>query len=159
MGNGWRSAFSRVKLALMRRGRTEADADDLVQEAWLRLTRYERDHAVEQPEAFLMRAALNLSIDAHRHRQVRGDDVALDDVVLIDAMPSAETVLLARERLARLSQGIARLNDKTRSIFLALRVDGLSYQDIARQHRISVSAVEKHVAKATLQITAWMEGW
>lgn len=159
MGNGWRSAFSRVKSALMRRGRSEADADDLVQEAWIRLTRYERDHAVDQPEAFLMRAALNLSIDAHRQRQVRGEDVAIEDVVLIDATPSAEAMLLARERLARLSQGLARLNDKTRAIFLALRVDGLSYQEIARQHRISVSAVEKHVAKATLQITAWMEGW
>jgi DNA-directed RNA polymerase specialized sigma24 family protein len=35
----------------------------------------------------------------------------------------------------------------------------MSYQEIARQHRLSVSAVEKHIARATLAITSWMEGW
>eukprot|EP01031_Cornospumella_fuschlensis_P007927 gene7927-9796_t len=32
-----RSVFCRVKTALMKRGRTEQDADDLVQDAWVRL--------------------------------------------------------------------------------------------------------------------------
>lgn len=151
--------FSRVRAALMRRGRSEQDAEDLVQEAWVRLACYERDKPVEQPEAFLMRTALNLSIDAHRARQTRGEEVALDDVVLLDTSPGAEDVLLNRERLVRLGQCLARLNDKTRAIFLAHRLDGTPYQEIARQHGLSVSAVEKHIAKAVLLLTSWMEGW
>jgi RNA polymerase sigma-70 factor (ECF subfamily) len=83
----------------------------------------------------------------------------LDDVVLIDTTPSAEAVLLARERVARLSVCLGRLSDKTREIFLSHRIDGLSYQEIARERRLSISTVEKHVAKATLQLTRWMEGW
>jgi RNA polymerase sigma-70 factor (ECF subfamily) len=55
--------------------------------------------------------------------------------------------------------GLGRLNEKTRDIFLAHRIDGLSYQEIARQHRLSISSVEKHIAKATLVMTSWMEGW
>ena len=51
------------------------------------------------------------------------------------------------------------MNDKTRAIFLAHRVDGLSYQEIARIHGLSISSVEKHVAKAALMVTGWMEGW
>ena len=66
MVKNWKTAFARVRSALMRRGRTEQDAEDLVQEAWVRLACYERGQTVAEPEAFLMRTALNLSIDAHR---------------------------------------------------------------------------------------------
>jgi RNA polymerase sigma factor (sigma-70 family) len=159
MIKNWQAVFSRVRAALMRRGRSEQDADDLVQEAWIRLACYQQDQVVAKPEAFLMRAALNLSIDAHRTRASHGEEVLLDDVVLIDATPSAEAVLLARERLARLSVCLSRLNDKTRAIFLGHRIDGMSYQEIARLHGLSISSVEKHIAKATLQLTSWMEGW
>lgn len=155
----WRAAFARVRAALMRRGRTSDEADDLVQEAWVRLACYEKEQAVVQPEAFLMRAALNLSIDAHRARASRGEEVVIDEVELVDAAPTAEAIMLGRERLARLSVGLGRLSEKTRDIFLAHRIDGLSYQEIARQHRLSISSVEKHIAKATLVMTSWMEGW
>jgi RNA polymerase sigma factor (sigma-70 family) len=155
----WRAAFARVRSALMRRGRTSDEADDLVQEAWVRLACYEKEREVVQPEAFLMRAALNLSIDAHRARVSHGEQVVIDEVELEDAAPTAEEIMLGRERMARMSVGLGRLNEKTRNIFLAHRIDGLTYQEIARQHRLSISSVEKHVAKATLIITSWMEGW
>jgi len=159
MVKNWPAALSRVRAALMRRGRSAHDADDLVQEAWLRLARYQRDASVAEPEAFLMRAALNLSIDLYRGDGRRGEQVLLSDAVLIDASPGVEATLLARERMTRLSECLCRLNSKTRDIFLAHRVDGMSYQQIASQHRLSVSAVEKHIAKAVLTITRWMEGW
>lgn len=159
MAPNWQAVFSRVRAALMRRGRSVNDADDLVQEAWVRLACYEREQIVDKPEAFLMRAALNLSIDAHRLRVSHGEEVLLEEVVLIDTAPSAEAVVLARERLARLSQCLGRLSDKTRDIFLSHRVDGMTYQEIAQRHRLSISTVEKHIAKATMQVTAWMEGW
>ena len=159
MVRDWKSALSRVRAALMRRGRSEHDADDLVQEAWVRLACYEREQPVLEPEAFLMRAALNLSIDSHRASMTRGEEVLLEEVVLIDTAPGIEAALLGRERMVRMSGGLARLNVKTRNIFLAHRLHGLSYQEIARRHQLSVSTVEKHIAKAMLQVTSWMEGW
>ncbi len=153
------SVFSRVKAALRRRGRSEQDADDLVQEAFVRLACYEREQAVEKPEAFLMKTALNLSIDAHRASARQGEEVLLDEVVLIDTAPGTEDVMLSRERVARLSECLARLNDRTRAIFLAHRVEGLTYQEIGRLHGLSISGVEKHIAKALLLITEGMEGW
>jgi RNA polymerase sigma factor (sigma-70 family) len=155
----WRETLARVRGALMRRGRSEHDADDLVQEAWVRLACYEQEQPVERPEAFLMRTALNLSIDAHRVRVTRGEEVLVEEVVLIDIAPTAEAVLLAKERLARLSLGLSRLTETTRSVFLAHRIDGLPYSDIAQSHGMSITTVHKHIAKATLQLTTWMEGW
>lgn len=157
MIQNWKTVFTQVRGALMRRGRSQHDADDLVQEAWIRLACY--DAPVDKPEAFLMRVALNLSIDFHRAQVHRGEQVLLDDVVLVDFSPSVEAITLARERMSRLSTCLARLSDKTRAIFLAHRIDGMTYQQIARAHGLSVSAVEKHIAKATLQLTTWMEGW
>jgi len=143
----------------MRRGRSSQDAEDLMQEAWVRMACYERDQVVDEPEAFLMRTALNLSIDAHRACVGHGEQIALEDVVLLDTAPGTEAIVLARERMARMSQCLGRLSDKTREIFLAHRVDGMSYKAIALHHGLSISTVEKHVAKATLQITTWMLGW
>lgn len=143
----------------MRRGRTVHEAEDLVQEAWVRMSGHAGREAVSNPEAFLMRTALNLSIDAHRARRAQGDEVALDDVVLADVAPGVEDVLLGRERMARMSVCLGRLPERTRGIFLAHRLDGRSYTDIARELGISVNAVEKHVTKATLLLTCCMEGW
>ena len=155
----WTEVVARVRAALMRRGRCAQDADDFVQEAWLRLAIYEGNQTVEQPEAFLMRAALNLSIDAHRSSAAHGDQVVLDEVVLLDMAPGTEAVVLARERMERLSHCISRLSPKSREILLLHRIDGLTYQAIAQDLGLSISTVEKHVAKATLQLTTWMEGW
>lgn len=159
MVKNWHDAFRRVRLALMRRGRTEHDAEDLVQEAFLRLAQYQRHQEVMKPEAFLMRSALNLSADAYRASSVRGEQVLIDDAVLVDTAPSVEAVLLGRERMTRMSECLASLNERTRDIFLAHRVHGMSYQEIAQDQRLSVSAIEKHIAKATLMVTIGMEGW
>jgi RNA polymerase sigma factor (sigma-70 family) len=159
MAINWKFAISRVRSALMRRGRSTHEAEDLVQEAWVRLACYAQDQVVERPEAFLMRTALNLSIDRHRMQVNHGEEVLVEEVVLVDTSPDAEAVLLARERLARLSVCIGRLGEKTREIFLAYRVEELSYREIAERHGLTVSAVEKQVAKATLQLATWMEGW
>ena len=155
----WSPVFSRVRSALMRRGRSVSDAEDLVHEAWVRLACYEKDQVVEEPAAFLMRTALNLSIDAHRAHEHHGEQVLIEDVVLLDAAPGIEDVVLAKERMVRMGQGLARLTAKTRDIFLSHRLDGLSYREIAQRHGLSISTVEKHVAKATLQIATWMAHW
>jgi RNA polymerase sigma-70 factor (ECF subfamily) len=159
IAKNWNAIYARVRSALMRRGRSSHEADDLIQEAWVRLASYEKDHAVNRPEAFLMRTALNLSIDAHRVRCARGEEVLVEDVVLLDLTPSMEDVLLAKERTARVSICLSRLSEKTRDIFLSHRLDGMTYQQIAQRHGVSPSTVEKHVARAVAHLMEWMENW
>jgi RNA polymerase sigma factor (sigma-70 family) len=155
----WHEILARVRGALMRRGRSAQDADDLVQEAWVRFACYESEQPVERPEAFLMRIALNLSVDAYRAQTTRGDEVLVEDVVLIDFAPTAEATLLAKERLERLSLGVSRLSETTRNILLSHRIDGLNCVEIARLYGLNITTVHKHIAKGTLQLTTWMEGW
>ncbi|MGQ3050931.1 MAG: RNA polymerase sigma factor [Roseateles sp.] len=153
----WLSVFSNVMSVLKRRGRTEQDAEDLVHDAYVKYAQTSKERTIEKPEAFLMKVALNLSIDAHRASTVRGVEVMLEDVVIVDGRPSAEDVVLAREELAQVGECLSRMNERTRSIFLDNRVEGLSYQELADKYGITKSAVEKHIAKGVMLTALWME--
>ncbi|MFG6432875.1 RNA polymerase sigma factor [Roseateles sp. LYH14W] len=158
MKTDWLSVFSRAVSALMRRGcRSEQDAEDLVQDAYVRLAQFSKEKTVDHPEALLMKIALNLSIDAHRALLVRGEEVSPEDVVIVDGRPSAEDVVQSREELAQVGECLAQMNERTRSIFLDSRVEGMSYNEIALKYGISRSAVEKHISKGVMLTALWME--
>lgn len=47
----------------------------------------------------------------------------------------------------------------TRSMLIAQRLDGRSLGDIAQMYGVSVSAVEKRIARGLLFLMRWTEGW
>ena len=151
---GWRELLRRVT----RRTHAHADAEDLLHSAWLRLERYKAQHTVENPQAFLVRTAVNIGIDDSRHDrllpQERGDHAEIAS----DA-PLQDEVIVARARLERVKEGLAKLTPRTREVFLMHRIDGMKYREIAQALGISQSAVEKHIARAALFLAEWTEGW
>ena len=66
----------------------------------------------------------------------------------IDEQPSVETHLIAREQLALLQRVLDGLPERTRIIFRRFRIDGEPQRQIAADIGISISAVEKHLARA-----------
>lgn len=155
----WQVTLDVMRVMLLRRGRSAEDADDLMQEAWLRYAVYQRRKRVESPGAFMVRTVLNLAASADRARAAHGEQVAVDELALLDASPSIEATVLARERLARVDACLDRLGSRTRAIFLDIRVGGMSFSEAAEVHGMSVSGVEKHVTQAAVRISQWMEGW
>jgi RNA polymerase sigma-70 factor (ECF subfamily) len=77
---------------------------------------------------------------------------------LSDGQPFHPEVLAARERLEKVMAALDSLGPRTREIFLLHRLDGLKYREIAARLDITVSAVEKHIAKASLFLVNWVEG-
>lgn len=136
-------------------------AEDLLHSAFLRLEEYRSRHTIENPAAFLVRVAVNMAADERRHERVRAEipESIYDLVDLWDDRPLHDEVFAARERLERVQAGLAELNPRTREIFLMHRIDGLKYREIAARLGITVSAVEKHVARAALFLAEWTEGW
>src|SRR5258708_13479933 len=55
-----------LKKFLRRRGESRENADDLIQEAFLRLHLYSRSSETHHQEAFLRPTLLNLGVDPHR---------------------------------------------------------------------------------------------
>lgn len=154
----WQATLEVMRVMLLRRGRSAEDADDFMQEAWLRYEVYQRRKQVLSPGAFMMRTALNLAVSADRSRAAHGEEVAVEELALLDSS-DIEATVLARERLARVDACLARLGSKTRAIFLDIRVGGMTFSEAAEVHGISVSGVEKHVTQAAVRISRWMEGW
>ncbi|MDK2769702.1 MAG: sigma-70 family RNA polymerase sigma factor [Sphingomonas sp.] len=126
------------------------DAGDLAQEAFLRLAQSEqsRSEPIARPRAFLRQVARNLLRDRAKSAFGRGEllHVPFDE----DAISAANEVarLEARDSLARVEAVMRRMKPKTREIFMAHRLDGLSYNEIAERTGMSVSGVEKQMAKA-----------
>lgn len=129
--------------------RSDDEAVDYVQEVFARLTAAMRGGAPTQPAAYLRRIAMNLLIDRSRC----GRPVHCEISVEIAVPPEQENSLLAEDVMATYEAALEAMTDRTRTIFLLYRVDGLKYREIAERLGISIPAVQKHVARALERIT------
>ena len=152
-----RELWSDLLRQIVRRTRNRHDAEDLLHSAYLRLERYRTQNTVNDPAAFLVRTAFNISIDNYRHARIQQDRAEIPEIE--DSAPLQDEVIAARARLARVRAGLDELTPRTREVFLMHRLDNLKYHEIADRLGISQSAVEKHIAKAVLFLTEWTEGW
>jgi len=153
---GWLTVLGAVRRAV----RGADTAEDLLHSAFLRLSEYSERDSVENPSAFLVRTAANLAVDERRRVRVRRESpIDISEMIEIaDGQPLHPEVLAARERLDKVMTALESLGPRTREIFLLHRLDGLKYREIAARLDITVSAVEKHIAKASLFLVNWVEG-
>jgi RNA polymerase sigma factor (sigma-70 family) len=140
-----------MRRILLRRGRTREEAEDLIQEAFLRMQEYcKKGGKVHQPEGFLVRTVLRLAINARRdeHRDLYSDRESEEIALVLDTSPTPDEVLAADECLERMRLALDAVNRRTRDILFLHRLDGLSYAQIAQQTGLSISSIEKHIASA-----------
>ena len=119
--------FKRLLKFLRRKGRSHEDAEDLIQEAMLRLHVYGRAVPVVNEEAFLRHAVNNLSIDQHRRdRRDLRKQVPIEEVdahsPLVAPESTPEETMEAQQRLNQHSCGAGSCEPAdTRDIFRASR--------------------------------------
>jgi RNA polymerase sigma factor (sigma-70 family) len=145
-----RSAPSFVRLLAARTRRRE-DAADLVQSIFARLVARARATSLDSPDAYLGRMAANEGV-SHMRRMRR--ELELIEAFAEAGEPSVDPhrQLETRDMLRRVEAAVARLKPRTRAIFLAHRIEGLSYAEIAGRMGMSVKGVEKQMSKAMAHI-------
>jgi RNA polymerase sigma-70 factor (ECF subfamily) len=128
------------------------DAQDLVQELYLRLLRTDRSGAelIEKPEAYLFTVAANL-VKEHAARKQRspktGDEV--NDVLERLFTPCNAAADVDRDlRRQRLAAVIMRLTPKCRAALVMHYRDELGYREIGERLNISTHMVKKYIVKA-----------
>ncbi len=147
-----------LRRRLLKRGRSNRqDVDELVQEGFLRLCRYQQEQAapVRDQVACLVDVVAKVHIDrvrrATRTRRIFSDQpVEVFDCV--DTASSAEQDVEAHELIERIESCLSAANPRTREAFLLHRFEGMSYAEIAKQLGISTRAVTNHIAKALLLV-------
>ena len=144
----------RLTRFLTARTRDAALAEDLLQQARVKLLEMKANPAPDDPLAYLYRLLENQVRD-HRRSEGARDQRNRDwgeggeGVTALRADPvTPEQNTLDRDYLARVLAARDTLPERTKTIFLAYRVEGHSQKDIADQQGISLSAVEKHLQRA-----------
>jgi RNA polymerase sigma factor (sigma-70 family) len=147
---GIKYQLRRIEKLLRRRGASAEDAEDLVQEAVVRLFSYTRKAGeVRNSEAFLTRTALNLAVDLHRStRRDRFEPEPVETLPLLDLAPMPDEILAAEQRLLSMKKALDQVSRRTRNVFFMHRLQGFSHGEIAAKLGVSKSAVEKHIASA-----------
>jgi RNA polymerase sigma factor (sigma-70 family) len=137
-----------------------ADAEDLVQEVFLRLTRHGDLGDVTNVEGYLFQTAANILRDQLRQRVSRHaqhhEPIDHDHDHVEGGAYSPERVLQGREAMHRLSQALLALPERTRAVFILCRIDGLPHAEVATGLGTSLSTVNKHLARAMDELTRCM---
>jgi RNA polymerase sigma factor (sigma-70 family) len=132
--------------------------DDLVQDVMLRMHVRQSPDGIDNLEGYIFRTASSVLRDQARRdlvRHAKGHDELTEKDHPAEER-TADRVLQAREEIALVVLVLEELPERTRDIFLMRRYEGLAYGDIAERLGISVSAIEKHFAKAVAHVARRM---
>lgn len=118
-------------------------AEDVVQDAYLRLAETRGGDDIRQPVSYLFRLVRNLAIDRARRLALEMRLGAGEEVpqAVPAALASPEDTLAARDALRRLELALVELPDRTRLVFEMNRIDGQPVERIAAALGISASLV------------------
>ena len=160
IGSAYLAIERSLKRFIVRLGTNAADVDDIAQEALVSAMKAENDRAIENPKAYLYRAARNLAVRT-RSRRSRDIIAYIDEAEIAElpsAAPSAEDNVINRQRLATFCDALDALPPACRRAFELRTVYGYSHQEIADRLGISPRTVEKHLATGFERCMAYMRG-
>jgi RNA polymerase sigma-70 factor (ECF subfamily) len=152
--------FRRRMLSFMyRMVRNTSVTEELVQEVFLRVYRSRATYNAEAKfSTWLYRIATNLAVNQARDTKYEKSELAvhLDEADsetgrmpdLADGSPTAEQVLLRRERLAAIRQHVQDLPERQRLAVLMHKYQGMDYRQIAEVLKLSESATKSLLFRA-----------
>jgi RNA polymerase sigma-70 factor (ECF subfamily) len=146
--NQYGAALYRVAYSVLRNA---ADAEDAVQETFLRVLRH-RDtlDEVRDQRVWLIRIVWNIVLDRKRRAKTRPetDDVEELARVLPSAGLSAEQIAAAAQHHARVLACVDKLPTKEREVLMLSAFEELSSVEIAEVLRVSESSVRSRLFRA-----------
>ena len=143
------------------RVRNKEDANDLVQDVFLRLSRLSDPQGIEQPQRYLFATAASSLRDNMRRKAVRheGDHIPLDDAAELQCDITPLRVLEGKAAVTHLLAALMTLPERTRDVFVLRMFEDLRPGEIAEGMGISRRAVEKHFASALKHACEALADW
>jgi RNA polymerase sigma-70 factor (ECF subfamily) len=159
------SRYRRVLISYFRRRvSSPAEAEDLTQDVFERVLLSLRAGPIGNVEALLFRIGVNLLRDRARRLRTRGpvepvpsDEMADFAAVLAEDL-CPERVVVGERTLQEVDAVLRSLGERTRAIFYLHRLERLKVREIAEIYGVSVSAIEKQLARALRELTLRING-
>ncbi|PTT88831.1 hypothetical protein DBR42_09020 [Pelomonas sp. HMWF004] len=139
-----------LKRAACRWMRDQHLADDVVQEACMKLMQGPPRPGVQQPVAYCMRVVRHLCIDHLRRQQAEQQVFADEDEPneLEAAAGTPEHLAIDRQRLQSVDRCLGELPARTRQAFVLHRMHGHTQQQVAERLGVSITLVNFMVRDA-----------
>lgn len=130
--------------------RDEHEAEDLVQEAYLRALKSFAAFHGSDGRPWLLTIVRNSCYSRLRRRQVRGVEMRFDEEAhgVTDNAQNPEAVLVQKEERQSLHQALEALPVEFREVIVFRELEGLSYKEIAAIADISMGTVMSRLARA-----------
>ncbi len=150
--------YGTLKVRLARRLGSPDFADEVLQEAYLRLQKMELP-SIKHPRTYLFRVALNIAADRRRteSRRLARSEVELMLRLEYDEL-DPERVAEARSSIRLLVEAMEELPPRQRAILMAARFEGLPYAQIAARFGISTRYLERELKQALEYCRHRLEG-
>lgn len=115
----------------------------------MRLARRSDLASIEHVEGYLFQTAASVLADKYRRDQRQPEIVeSFEETRHGEAVLTPERVLMDRQSLDVLIQGLYALPERTRHIFMLYHFENMRQTDIAARFDMPISTVEKHMARA-----------
>jgi RNA polymerase sigma-70 factor (ECF subfamily) len=142
-------------------GLTAAEADDMIQDAFVRLVRFlQSGGELKSPRSWIFRVARNAAFNLQkRERRLISSDEGADLCVASTADKAPQTpeqLYLLNERFRLLSVAIQQLTQRQREC-LHLRAEGLRYHEIAEVLGTTTSAIADSLKRAILRLMSELD--
>ncbi|MGJ7611906.1 MULTISPECIES: sigma-70 family RNA polymerase sigma factor [unclassified Variovorax] len=131
--------------------RTADLADDVVQDAYLRIADGACDRKVDKPMGYCCQVVRNLALDHCRRQSLEATYRTFDvDIETLDVPgpPSPDRLMRDRQVVRLIDQVLSRLPERTRLAFQLYRLEGLTQRDIAVQLGCALGLVNRLIAEA-----------
>jgi len=126
----------------------EDAAKDLVQDVFIRLWQNRKTLNIQHSLAFyLKRAVINASIN-YLERTKKIIPFNPGETEFANSPHDAEQSQRYQELSAKIDEAVTRLPPRTRAVFTLIRLEEMSYKEVADNLAISTKAVEKEMMKA-----------
>jgi RNA polymerase sigma factor (sigma-70 family) len=130
-----------------------AMADDVVQEAWIRLRGLDPAARLDEPAAYVRTVIRNLALDYRRlrDREQGRSGGGLDGIADVPAdIPGADVAVDARRELQQVLLALAELPDRVGLAVRLHRLEGLKLREIAERLGVSTATAHALVAQGLL---------
>jgi len=136
---------------------SRAHAEDVVQEAWFRVSRMDDSSLVREPRNYLYRLVHNLAIDTRRRIARELGRSAPEEVALsvADEAPSSEQACVGQEELRLVLEALAELPERTRLAVHLNRIEGLKLKEVADRLGMSVTRTHALIGSAIAHCDRW----